>query len=185
MPSWYREGEVRSLVLEYYYVLRSVLRDRADLRRSLTHCVHCGIFFITDPRNAGRDDLRCPFGCREAHCKQSSTERSVAYYRTEEGKLKKQLQNGKRRRARSASECDIGSSEKKKQAEEVLSLRHGGSSFDEGIVLYLMMVTSLIEGRSVSLEEVLEMLLRVVRQHSMARRRRADYLVWHLKSNPP
>jgi hypothetical protein len=61
-------------------VLRSVLRSQSDLRRCLSRCQHCRIFFLTHPRNAGRSDLRCPFGCREAHRKQRSTERSVAYY---------------------------------------------------------------------------------------------------------
>src|SRR5579862_2326335 len=93
---WYREGEVRALVKQYYVVLRSVLRSQVHLRRCLSRCRHCQIFFLTHPRNAGRRDLRCPFGCREAHRKQRSTERSVAYYATSEGKAKKKMQNGKR-----------------------------------------------------------------------------------------
>jgi len=62
---------------------------------------------------------------------------------------------------------------------------HDGARFDEGMVLYLVMVTSLIEGRVVSQEEILEMLARGLRQHSMARLRRVDYLVWHLNEKPP
>jgi hypothetical protein len=50
-------------------------------------------------------------------------------------------------------------------------------SFDSGIVRYVQMVTSLIEGRRVSEAEILHMLVRAVRQHSMARRRRRDYVV--------
>ncbi len=57
--------------------------------------------------------------------------------------------------------------------------------FDRGMVLYLVMAVSLIEGRGVSLEEVLEMLQRAVRQHSMARVKRTDYVVWHLNKSPP
>ncbi len=41
-------------------------------------------------------------------------------------------------------------------------------SFDSGIVRYVQMVTSLIEGRGVSEAEILRMLVRAVRQHSMA-----------------
>lgn len=59
------------------------------------------------------------------------------------------------------------------------------SGFDRGMVLYLVMAVSLIEGRAMSLEEILEMLQRTVRQHSMARQRRADYVVWHLNKHPP
>ena len=36
------------------------------------------IFFLTDARNAGRQDLGCPFGCRQAHRRRQSTRRSVA-----------------------------------------------------------------------------------------------------------
>lgn len=50
-------------------------------------------------------------------------------------------------------------------------------SFDSGIVRYVQMVTSLIEGRRVSEAEILRMLVRTVRQHSMARRRRRDYVL--------
>lgn len=50
-------------------------------------------------------------------------------------------------------------------------------SFDSGIVCYVHMVTSLIEGRRVSEAEIWRMLVRAVRQHSMARRRRRDYVL--------
>jgi hypothetical protein len=57
--------------------------------------------------------------------------------------------------------------------------------FTEGIVDYVRMVTSLIEGRPVSREEILQMLKRVVRQHSLARERRIDYILRTLKEKPP
>jgi hypothetical protein len=50
-------------------------------------------------------------------------------------------------------------------------------SFDSGIVRYVPMVTSLIEGWRVSEAEIVRMLERAVRQHSMARRRRRDYVL--------
>jgi hypothetical protein len=46
-----------------------------------------------------------------------------------------------------------------------------------GIVRYVQMVTSLIEGRRVSEVEIVRMLERAVRQHSMVRRRRRGYLL--------
>jgi hypothetical protein len=118
---------VRDLVFSYYYVLRSILRDRPELRRCLSRCRHCGIYFLTHPRNAKRTDLGCPFGCREAYRKQSSTERSVAYYRTSEGRLKRRLQNERRRGAVPSSE--VGKQEREKEqrshVREIERLAHG------------------------------------------------------------
>jgi len=87
---------VAALVLEYYLLLRSVLRAKPRLRACLSRCRHCRIFFLADPRNAGRRNLGCPFGCREAHRKQQSTRRSVAYYRDPDGKKKKSALNQRR-----------------------------------------------------------------------------------------
>ena len=159
---------MRDLVLEYYWVLRSVLRSQPALRGCLTRCRHCRIFFLTHPRNARRHDLRCPFGCREAHRKRGSTLRSVAYYQTADGRLKKQLQNGRRRQSQ-LQRADLGPEE---------------TEFEPGMVTYVGMVVSLIEGRPVGREEVLAMLSRAVRQHSMAQRRRIDYVVERLREGP-
>jgi hypothetical protein len=57
--------------------------------------------------------------------------------------------------------------------------------FDWGMVLYLAMVVGLIEGRVVSAGEIVDLLCRVMRQHSIARRRRLDYAVGYLNKNPP
>jgi hypothetical protein len=159
------------LVKQYYVVLRSVLRSRPHLRRYLSRCRHCRIFFLTHPRNAGRSDLRCPFGCREGHRKQRSTERSVAYYATAEGKAKKKMQNGKR--VQGGVRAD---------ANPPLT---GALELHSGMVGYVAMVASLIEGREVSAAEILQMLVRAMRQHSMARRRRKDYVVAQLQKHGP
>jgi hypothetical protein len=158
-------------VKQYYVVLRSVLRSRPDLRRCLRRCRHCRIFFLTDPRNVGRSDLRCPFGCRGVHRKQRSTERSVAYYATAEGKAKKKMQNGKRAQGGVGADANP----------PVL----GDLEYHPGIVGYIAMVASLIEGRRVREEEILQMLVRAMRQHSMARRRRMDYVVAQLHKHGP
>jgi hypothetical protein len=47
------------------------------------------------------------------------------------------------------------------------------------------MVASLIEGRRVSRRQVLEMLKRVLRQHSICRRRKIDETVAWLNEEPP
>jgi len=88
-PDWHRRGNVRGLVGIYYTVLRSVLKNQPHLRRYLIRCRHCWIFFLTDPRNAGREDLGCPFGCSDHHRRQSSNKRSTAHNASAVGKTKK------------------------------------------------------------------------------------------------
>jgi len=178
-PGWYREGEVCALVLQYYFVLRSVLRAKPCLRHYLTRCRHCRIFFLTHPCNAGRCDLGCPFGCREANRKRRSIQRSTEYYDTAEGKIKKKLQNGKR----SQGEAKPNSCSQLEETRQSLVL--DGCRFDTRMVRYVGMVTSLIEGRWVSMDEILRMLARAVRQHSMARGRRIDYVLRYLKKDSP
>ena len=91
----------------------------------------------------------------------------MEYYRSREGKLKKQLHNQRRGTRPSPSRSELADHGSGKS----------GDSFDSGIVGYVQMVTSLIEGRRVSEAEILRMLVRAVRQHSMARRRRRDYIL--------
>ena len=93
-----------ALVLEYYWLLRSVLRAKPHLRACLTRCRHCRIFFLTHPRNAGRDDLGCPFGCRQAHRQRASAQRSAAYYGDAKGKSIKSKLNQRRPRKYCAPE---------------------------------------------------------------------------------
>ena len=163
-----------ALVLEYYLLLRSVLRAKPRLRACLTRCGHCGIFFLTDPRNAGRQDLGCPFGCRDAHRQQQSTRRSVAYYRDPQGRKKKSALN--QRRARTAAPGP---------AADASVPPPGSAQWNEAMVAHVRMVSSLIEGRWVSRQEILELLARVLRQHTMCRRRKIDQTVAWLKAHPP
>lgn len=241
-------------MLDYYIVLRSVLREKPRVRRLLTRCRHCGIFLIADPRNTGREDLGCPFGCAELHRNRDSTERSVRYNRSMVGKRKRRQRKEERRLAadRSAAEAS--------QAREVVPLStveaahdavsrsveplprdrrvdppcpspevsppatdqvvvsaeaavcdpvsrssedFGGPSprergpsagslpaeperleFAPGIVAYVRVVISLLEGRPVRRVEILEMLARTRRQHSFAREKRIDYVLRRLKEEP-
>jgi hypothetical protein len=175
-PGWYGGSEVRDLMLQYYFVLRSVLRANPCLRQCLTRCLHCRIFFLTHPCNAGRKDLRCPFGCKEVHRRRSSVKRSVEYYRTPEGKFKKKLQNGRRSKAEAfLNECSQAG------ANLVVQRRR----IDSPMVCYLRMVISLIESRRVSAAEILEMSARVLRQHSLCRRKRIDYVLEYLNERAP
>ena len=140
-------------MLEYYRVIRELLHRDTDRRLVLSRCRHCGILFLTHPRNADRRDLRCPFGCRQTHRKQNSTKRSIQYYRTPEGKFKKQLQNG-RRTEKVRSEAEI------QETEDSLVL-------DEAGLTYLQTIISIIEQRHVSRQEVELLLREKMRQHSI------------------
>jgi len=177
-PDWYRrQGEIRDLVLQYYFVLRSVLRANPCLLRCLTRCRHCRIFFLTYVSNAGRRDLGCPFGCRDEHRKRHSGKRSTEYYRTVEGKFKKRMQNSKRTK--------VAAKESPSEQDQAAALESRETSFDAHMVDYLRMAISLIEGRPVSTAEILEMLSRAMRQHSLVRGRRMDYILRHLNERAP
>jgi hypothetical protein len=169
---------VAALVLEYYQLLRSVLHAKPHLRECLTRCWHCGIFFLTHPRNAGRHDLRCPFGCREAHRKQASGQRSAAYYREPKGKRKKSELNQRRPR----QYCPPKQAPNSPRARPA---RRRRPRWNPLMIAYVRMVASLIEGRRISRAQVLRMLARKLRQHTLCRRRRIDQTVAWLHEEPP
>jgi hypothetical protein len=152
-------------VHSYYAQIRSLLRDRPDLRPSLKRCRHCRIFFFTDPRNAGREDLRCGFGCRQAHRRACSTRRSVGFYR--EHPDKKRHQNRKRYLL-TAPPCRDGGAEPKEERPAPM-------------VCHVRVIVSLIEGRRVGLHEIVEMLAKKGRQHRMVRARRPAYDVRRIR----
>jgi hypothetical protein len=167
---------VRGLVLAYYVVLRTALGSRRHLRGCLKRCRHCRIFFLTHPRNQRREDLGCPFGCRDAHRAGRSAERSAAYYRTPAGKTKKKGLNGRRGPARDAG---------RGKNDQTGGGQRDKLRFEAGIVEHVRVVTSLIEGVEVSREEVLAMLERAVRQRRIGRERRIDYVLRWLEEHPP
>lgn len=160
-------------MLSYYVVLRSVLRLKPWLRKCLARCRHCGIFFLTDARNAGRRDLGCGFGCRQAHRRSQSTRRSVDYYREPEGKGKKRELNARRRQTPVATPPASPFSQE------------SPLPWPETILDYVRVMASVIEGRRVGFLEIVEMLRRTLRQHRMVRRRRIDQSVAWLNEQPP
>lgn len=196
------------MVLEYYVVLRSVLRAKPRRRKCLSRCRHCGIFFLTDPRNARRYDLGCPFGCRRAHRRRESIRRSTEYYRGEQGRKYKRRQNQRqqeKRRLRAAAEnpsaghglerpappSPSGESEvagPSPPPPAAASPPNDPVSFPpppEHLLQYLKRVVSWIEERPVSGAELLAMLQQVFRQRSTVRRRRIDHTVAWLHEHPP
>jgi len=63
--------------------------------------------------------------------------------------------------------------------------RPAAGRWDLLMLEYVRMLVSLIEARSVSRAEILEMLRRVLRQHSLGRRRKIDQAVIWLQEHPP
>jgi hypothetical protein len=181
-PDWYRQGAVAALVLEYYFVLRSVLRTKPHLRSCRTRCRQCGIFFVAHPRNAvQRHKMRCPFGCREAHRRAEAIGRSIAYYRDPRGKRKKSDLN--QRRSHPGSKAPPPkplAPQPSTCASKVRSARPRPP-----ILEHVRMVVSLIEGRRISRRQVLRMLANNLRQHSLVRRKKIDQAVAWLLKHPP
>jgi len=132
-----------------------VLKEKPHLQKCLTHCRHCQILFFTHPRNAGRSDLGYPFGCRQAHRTKNEIQRSIEYYRSKEGKIKKKYLNARRNGRMVESNPD----EKPPEVGEI--------EVDQTTVFHIQMVTGLIQGRAVSLKEVIGLIDKVLRQLSI------------------
>ena len=75
-----------------------IVKENPRLNKCLVFCKHCSIIFLTDPRNTGRKNLGCPFGCREIIRKEGAKKRSTDYYQSPEGKIKKQYLNARRKK---------------------------------------------------------------------------------------
>ena len=176
-----------ALVLEYYFVLRSVLRAKPDLRAGLTRCRHCRIFFLTHPCNLKQlGQIRCPFGCRTEHRRREALGRSTSYYGDEEGKKIKQKLNQRRCRlfVRPAGKGLAGSPKAKRLARPK---RPAGKILkaSPAMIQHVRMVVSLMEGRRISCRQVLLMLAKILRQHTLTRRKKIDHAVAWLKKRPP
>jgi len=175
-------------------LLRSVLQKKPELRRCLIRCKHCRIFLLTSHSNHDREDIRCPFGCRETHNKRESTRRSVEFYRGKNGKKLKSIQNQKRKKQSPKKDtdqpaADPGGSDPvadqpaadPRASDPVV----GQSQWAGALVEHIRVVSSLIEGRRVSLSEIQRMLAEDLRQHTLGRGSRIDHIVWWLNANPP
>jgi hypothetical protein len=141
-----------------------VLKDKPHLRKCLSKCRHCQIIFFTHPRNTGRTDLGCPFGCRQAHRRKSAIKRSTEYYKTPEGKIKKQQLNARR----NAPPLTISSPD-----EETIHIFEYG--VEATTISHIQLTTILIEGRAVGLQEVIGMIDHILRQLSIDKRENIPY----------
>ncbi len=106
-PDWYRQEDVRPIVERYYFGIRCILKAKPALRKYLKRCVYCNILFFTDPRNAGRDDVGCPFGCRSAHGKKKAAERDATFRNSPQGKDHRKKHNDLRPKKKSRPDKPI------------------------------------------------------------------------------
>jgi hypothetical protein len=200
-PDWHQDDRVKPLVQQYQLALDSILRSHPKLPACVTHCVQCGIRFLTDRRNARRQDLRCPFGCREHHQKQRANARSAAYYRTAHGKAQKERHNHRRYRSTgpadgkrepapdpqttSPNEQPTGESpEKVEWCLEGMTV-DASSVANSPMLPYVRMLVRVIEGVQLSRQELVDCLQEALRQRSMATRSRATYVLRFLNLHPP
>lgn len=175
-----------------------MLEAHPDLKPCAVHCAHCDIRFLTHARNAGRRNLRCPFGCRDRHRRLSSSQRSKAYRQTASGKAKKKQHNLRRRRAASAELPAVPENEP--QTSPAASIPPTTATVDsrrDGVVLdessltnspmlpYVRMAVSLIEGVHIKINELLDLLRRALRQRSIDSPNGEQYVLRFPWQHPP
>jgi hypothetical protein len=210
-PDWHLQERANPLVRQYLLALDAVLEVRPELLGCDVVCAHCKIRFLTHPRNAGRLNLRCPFGCREVHRRQSSNRRGTAYRQTPEGQEKKRILNARRCAEAGNPQAElptvpVESSDSPvvpvvdRQTVDVplpdelpvkLELVLGEVVLDEAglfaspMLPYVRMIVRVVEGLELGCGELVRWLLQVLRQRSIASRSRVDYVLRFLNEHPP
>jgi hypothetical protein len=106
----------------------------------------------------------------------------VAYYQDEKGRRKKSAINNRRRKLVPEPEAAEVLKSEEVQVSEAMEASEG---WKPELVEHVRMVVSLIEGRWVGAEEILEMLDKKMRQHSLAGRRKMAHSVRRLNERPP
>jgi len=168
------------------------------LRQYLTRCTHCHIFFISHPCNAGRTDLGCPFGCSQSHRQRQSTKRSSAYYQTDEGKdKKKRLNANTQKETKSETEEQKGTSTQNKTtnteqhaiddkpSEQNTSEESQAINPDNKMLHYLQCLFNLIEQQFLTYQQIISLLNKKIRQHSLRKRKEMDYVIDYCCNKPP
>jgi hypothetical protein len=113
-----------------------------------------------------------------------------------DGKKLKRIQNGNRQKPFAASPAATPAPEPMPEPAKENDHSQAGDdqavnpaadlgSWPSPLVEHVRVVSSLIEGRRVSVEEILAMLRKVLRQHSIGRRRKIDHVIDWLHKNPP
>jgi len=175
------------------------LQSHPQLQDCAVSCKHCGIRFLTHPRNRHRRDLRCPFGCRQHHRRLYGNRRSAVHYRTPHGNANKEERNARRCRTPPREEPQTEPLEQTAlpnqplpdEASTMVELLLEGVVLDEAMVRnspmlpYVRMVVNLLDGRRLLCQQIVRLLLEALRQRSMANRRRSEYLLDFLHQHPP
>jgi len=227
---WHQDDRARPLVRQYQLTVDAILRKHPALASCAVHCCHCGIRFLTHPRNANRRDLRCEFGCREHYRRQQANQRSKKHYQTDRGCKNKKCLNGKRSTADGGPENgaatvavvagpappdeSVSSSEPSSSREQAarptqdpappsteiageaapradVKLVLDGLVLDEvtlvnsAMLSYLAMIATVIEGRTIRITQLLQVLRQSMRQRSFDRLPRREYILRFLNQHPP
>ena len=96
LPNWHQTESSNPLVRQYQAALDAMLVTHSHMATCVAICRHCGIRFLSHPRNVNRQDLLCPFGCRDHLRRQASRERSRKFRQSDSARRKKKLLNAKR-----------------------------------------------------------------------------------------
>jgi hypothetical protein len=144
----------------------------------LVNCKHCGIEFITSPRNMGRADIGCLFGCRESHRKQQSAQRVKAYYGTAIGRRKKSTAN---RSCYLKHKSGIPLPKKELEDEDQIS---NLPDLSLSVWHYIRFTISITDGINVSLQTAKRIVTERFRQHSIALGSRSSYLHYRTRDGP-
>jgi hypothetical protein len=203
--NWHQDDRAKPLVRQYQTALEAAVQPHPELQGCVVCCMHCGIRFLTHPRNAGRRDLRCPFGCREHHRREGANRRSTAYYRRPEGSRAKKRRNARRSCRQVPATVPAPNLEAPLPApaqppplanepgadKPPAQLRLETVVLDEQALAgspmlpYVRMIVNLIDGVKLTCREVLSLLRESLRQRSIATRRRIDYVLGFLHRHPP
>jgi hypothetical protein len=85
-------------------------------------------------------------GCRETHANRLGASRATQYYQTQEGRMKKKALNAKRKRKADATPPSDPPSDSIEELDQ--------SESDGDLAEYLRSTLSMLEGRSISREEI-------------------------------
>lgn len=117
--------------------------------------------------------MGCPFGCRQAHRREGEIKRSREYYQSKAGKIKKSYLNARRKQSRPAEQS----------AENETPRMDCG--VDKTIIFHIQKVTSLIEGRSIGLQDIINLINKLLRQLSFEKRKKIGYVARYHENRPP
>jgi hypothetical protein len=170
------------------HALNAVLHACPDLEPCAVHCRHCGIRFLTHLRNAQRQDLRCPFGGHRftgdgrasalagivVRPQSPAVESSV----TPKGLLTGTLPSA----AAPDLTIDLATDLTVQLDRFVLD---EATLVNSPVLPYLLLIVHLLDGGRLTREELLAALRPSMRQRSIGRRPRREYVLDYLNQHPP